>query len=156
MRRWTCILIVAALCEVSCTRLRMPKDAAWHPKSGAFVWWRGQVKLPVGFTYQVDQGADSFVGHFTSADGRLIVRDDIGGYAGVYADREQSRTFRATVVGGARVWVAKRDWPDGKGKGGITTLAAVTFPDSGYANFLLASSRPEDAVVIDFIADSFQ
>ena len=52
--------------------------------------------------------------------------------------------------------IAKREWPGGKGKGGRTTLVAVTFPDSGCANFFLVASKPEDATPVDFIARSFR
>lgn len=101
-------------------------------------------------------GADTFEGHFTSADGKLVIRHDIGGYAGAWARRDKSFFFRENVIGDARVWIAKREWPDGKGKGGRTTLVAVTFPDSGCANFFLESSKPEHATPVDFIARSFR
>jgi hypothetical protein len=135
----------------------MPKGASWDAKSATFAWWGGRVNLPVGFTYQVDQGTDTFEGHFTSLDGRLIIHHDIGGYAGAWASPKKAFLFfREGVIGGARVWVAKEDYPDGKGKGGRTTLVAVTFPDSGCANFFLTSSKPEDAAPIDLIARGFR
>ena len=114
------------------------------------------MNLPSGFTYQVDQGADTFEGHFTSADGGLVIRHDIGGYAGAWASKDKSFFFREDRIDGARVWIAKRNWPDGKGTGGLTTLVAVTFPDSGCANFFLKSPRPEDATPVDRIALSFR
>ena len=157
MRMWTSFLIACALLEESCARhLPLPKGVTWNPESATFAWWGGQVNLPVGFTYQVDQGADTFEGHFTSADGKLVIRHNIGGYAGAWASREKSFFFHENVIDDARVWIAKREWPDGKGKGGRTTLVAVTFPDSGCANFFLESSKPEDATPVDFIARSFR
>ena len=63
----------------------------------------GQVNLPLGFTYQVDQGSDTFEGHFTSADGKLVIRHDIGGYAGAWATRDNSFFFHENVIGDARV-----------------------------------------------------
>lgn len=53
----------------------------------------------------------------------------------------------------AGVWIGKRDWPDGKERGGGTTLGAVTFPDSGCANF--SWNPPDDATPLDLIARSF-
>ena len=155
MRMRTWFLIAGALLGVSCARhLPLPKGVTWNPESGTFAWWGGQVSLPAGFTYQVDQGADSFEGHFTSADGKLVIRHDIGGYAGTWADRKTSFFFHEDVIDGARVWIAKSEWPDGKG--GRTTLVAVTFPDSGSANFFLKSTKLEDALPVDFIARSFR
>jgi len=157
MRKWTWFLIAGAIIGPSCARqLQLPKDATWSPDTGKFAWSGGEVKLPVGFTYQVDQGADSFEGHFTSADGKLVIRHDIGVFAGHFASQKESLFFRENVIDGARVWVAKTAWPDGKGTGGLITLVAVTFPDSGCANFFLKSSRPEDAALVDQIARSFR
>ena len=53
------------------------------------------------------------------------------------ASRDKSFFFHENVIDNARVWIGKREWPDGKGKVGRTTLVAVTFPDSGCANFFL-------------------
>jgi hypothetical protein len=157
MQKRTWILIAGAILGESCARHRAwPKGVTWNAESATFVWWGGQVNLPIGFTYQVDQGADTFEGHFTSADGKLVIRHDIGGYAGAWASRDRSFFFREDVINGARVWIAKRHWPDGKGKGGRTTLVAVTFPDSGCANFFVESFRPEDAIPVDLIARSFR
>src|ERR1043166_1272979 len=113
----------------------------------------GQVILPLSFTYQVDKGTDTFEGHFSSTDGKLVVRPNIGGYAGAWARREKSFLFSERVIEGARVWTAKREWPDGEGS--RTTLVAVTFPDCGCANFFWESSKPEDTAPIDSIARSF-
>lgn len=153
-RLWT-FLIVSALFASSCAqRLSLPKGSRWDAKTATFAWWCGEVKVPVGFKYQMDQGADTFQGHFTSPDGKVVVRHDIGGYAGAWASQERAFFFEEKLVAGARVWIAKQDWPNGKG--GKTTLVAVTFPDSGCANFFLESSNIEGAAPIDFIARSFR
>lgn len=155
MRMWTCFLILGALVGASCTRrLTPPEGITWNSGSATFTWSGGRIKLPRGFTYQVDQGADTSEGHFTSADGTLVIQHDIGGYAGAWASPKRSSFFEESVVENARVWVARRAWPDGKG--GQTTLVAVTFPDSGCANFFVASSKPQAAVVVDLIARSFR
>ena len=99
-------------------------------------------------------GRGHLVGHFTGSNkGLTQVYYDIGGPAGAYASRNAANSFSERIVEGARVWTAKKDWPDGKG--GRTVLVAVTFPDSGCANFYLKSPKNEDAAVIDFIAQSF-
>lgn len=156
MRAW--FLIACALLAESCARsVPREKGVTWNPESATFAWSGGQVNLPAGFTYQVDKGTDTFEGHFTSADGKLVVRHDIGGYAGAWTRKDKSFMFHERVVDGARVWTAKREWPDRElTGGGLTTLFAVTFPDSGCANFFLESTKPEDAAPIDVIARSFR
>jgi len=104
----------------------------------------------------VDQGADSFEGHFTSADGTVLIRHDIGGYAGAWAKTRSSALRKETVVENSRVWIAQRPWPDVKGRGGQTTLMAVTFPDAGCANFFLTSSDPKSFAWIEYIAATFR
>lgn len=154
MRREMCILILCALVGTACAQnYSLPKDASWNQKSGTFTWWLGEVTLPGGFTYQRDD-SDTFEGHFTSRGGNLIIRHDIGGYAGARAKLERSLSFDEKVVGGVRVWTANRKWPDGKG--GHTVLVAVTFPDSGCANCFLESPNGENAATIDSIAKSFR
>ena len=41
-------------------------------------------------------------------------------------------------------------------KGGKTILRAVTFPDSGCANFYVTSSNTADLAILDSIAQSFR
>jgi len=154
MWRHRVCLTFLALFLACCGRRPLPRGASWDAKSGRFTWWSGEVTLPRGFTYQVDNGADTFQGHFTSPDGKQVVRHDIGGYAGAWAAQNKSFYFAETVVEGSRVWIAKRDWQDGRVD--HTTLIAVTFPDSGCANLYLASSRSESAAIIEFIARSFR
>ena len=57
----------------------LPKGVSWDKKTSAFAWWGGQVRVPSGFTYQMDQGADTFEGHFSAPDGKLIIRHDSAG-----------------------------------------------------------------------------
>jgi len=151
MRTRTCFFIACALLGASCGQ--RISSGTWNPKSGKFSWGAGEVTLPVGFTYR-EEPSDTFEGRFTSPDGKLVIRHDIGGYAGVYASREGAFFFEEDAVEGARVWIAKRDQPGRTGA--RTTLAAVTFPDSGCANFFLESTKAEDAALINSIARSFR
>src|SRR5262249_27827727 len=117
------IICIIAFTLISCGPTPpLPRGLGWDQHTGAFSRPLGEGPLPPGFTYQVDQGTDTTQGHFISSDGRVIVQHDIGGYEG------------------ARVWIAKREWPQGAGV--KTTLAAVTFPDTGCANFF---TSPADA-----------
>jgi hypothetical protein len=141
-----CLLIACTLLGESCRQRVSP--VSWNSKSGKFTWWRGEVTLPTGLKYR-GEPSDSFAGHFTSLDGKLVIRHDIGGYAGAYASPRDGFHFEERVVDGVRVWTARRDRSR-------TTLFAVTFPDSGCANFFLESSRIEDAAIIDSIARSFR
>jgi len=135
-------------------RTQVAPGLSWDAKSATFRWWAGEVKLPIGCTYYADQGTDTDQGHFTSTDGALIVRYDIGGYAGAYASHKGASLFKERLVDGARVWTAKREEP--YRKDGHAVLVAVTFPDSGCANFFLRSSNPEDAAIIESVAKSFR
>jgi uncharacterized RDD family membrane protein YckC len=132
-----------------------PTGASWDGRSATFKWWGGEVRLPAGFRYRVLNGADSFEGEFTSADGSVVVGHDIGGYAGAWASRRGALSFDERLAGQARVWTARRQISDGRG--GHSIRSAVTFPDSGCANFFVRSYTPESgAQVIDFIAASYR
>jgi len=127
---------------------------SWDKESGTFAWGSGEVKVPSGFTYQVDPGVDTFEGHFIAPDGKLILRHDIGWYAGAWASAKDASSFEERLIEGARIWTARRHWPDGRG--GTTTLLAITFPDSGCANFFLYVPRVEDAQLITQLAQSYR
>ena len=137
MRTQWFLLIMCALLGTSCSRNScLPTGVSWDNKSSTFAWWGGEVRVPSGFTYQVDQGADTFEGHFSAPDGKLVIRHDIGWYAGAWASAKDASSFEERLIEGARVWTARRNRPDGRG--GTTTLTAVTFPDAGCANFFLS------------------
>jgi hypothetical protein len=152
MRR--CFVVLAAWLVASCAWHRSPpKLYSWDEKSATFRWQQGEVRLPPGYQYKVGSGIDSFAGSFTSPGGSLIVRHDIGSMAGAYAARDGALFFEERTVAGARVWIGRKDET---APNGHTTLMAVTFPDSGCANFFLWPARAEDAAVIDSIARSFR
>jgi hypothetical protein len=85
MRTWVYFLIACTLLGASCRQRVSP--VSWDSQSGKFAWGRGEVTLPVGFIYRGDP-SDTLEGHFTSPDGKLVIRHDIGGYTGAYAARE--------------------------------------------------------------------
>ena len=126
-------------------------NLAWEAESGTFGWGSGQVQLPTGFTYEAHRGIDTSVGRFTSRDGRLVILHDIGRLAGEYAGTGE---FEETLSEGSRVKITHRKEPDGEV--GTTVFAAVSFPDSGGANFYLTSSSEEHLATVDFIAQSFR
>jgi hypothetical protein len=155
MRTQWVLPILCALLEASCGRSSaLPKGVSWDEKTSTFAWWGGEVKVPSGFTYQMDQGADTFEGHFRSPDGKLVIRHDIGWYAGVWASAKDATSFEERLVEGARVWTTLGRRPDDGG--GSRSLVAVTFPDAGCANFFLYSSRVEDAAPITHIAQTYR
>jgi hypothetical protein len=144
-------LMTIVLMGSACThRSSFPDGSGWDPKSATFGWWAGEVKLSEGFTYHPGGGLDTFEGRFISRDRKVVVQHDIGGYAGAYASRARASVFVEWIVDGARVWTAKIEMPDHK------ILMAVTFPDSGCANFILESHTPGDTTPKDFIARSFR
>lgn len=155
MRMQRYLLIVCALLGSSCSQSpALPKSVSWDKKTSTFAWWGGEVRVPSGFIDQVDQGADSFEGHFSAPDGRVVIRHDIGGFAGAWANTRDASSFEERIIKGARVWTARRNQSDGRG--GTTTLVAVTFPDAGCANFFLYSSKVEDADIITYVAQTYR
>jgi hypothetical protein len=131
----------------------MPSGTSWDKRAGLFRWWSGEVTLPVGFSYERDV-SDTFEGHFTSPNGKLIIHHDIGGYAGAWAKSKGSDVFEERIVEGARVWTAQRRRRIGGGDN--TLLFAVSFPDNGCSNFYLRSNNIDDAAIIGAIARSFR
>jgi len=151
MRTSICFLMTIVGMGSACSHhVSFPDGSSWDPKSATFGWWAGEVKLPAGFTYHAGGGLDTFEGRFISRDRRVVVQHDIGGYAGAYASRVGASVFKEWVVDGARVWTSQKELPDHR------ILAAVTFPDSGCANFILESAAPGDSAPLDFIARSFR
>lgn len=143
-------LLAAGLFTASCDHPFpfLPEGTSWNPWSGEFRWWRGSVTLPPGFSYKGER-SDTFADRFTN--GRIVIRHDIGGYAGAYARPISSYHFSESSVAGSRVWVAHRPWGS-QGRG----LSAVTFPDAGWANFFTESSNAAQKQTIAAIAASFR
>lgn len=138
----------------SCYRhLALPQNAHWNREPGVFDWGLGSITLPHGFYYQQDQGIDSFVGHFASVLHSVVVKHDIGAYAGSFANPRTPDFYREFKVGGARVRIAMRaqQYPNHP-----RHFFAVTFPDSGLANFYFASNDPADSLLLDQIARSYR
>jgi len=141
-------LLTIGLSCYAVERMSRPPRKTWNPDSGRFAWSSGQVTLPAGLTYH-GQPSDSFEGYFTSPDERLIVRFDIGGYAGHYAHREDAVFFEERTAENARVWVSKNC------RANRPCRIAVTFPDSECANFFVYGGGDADVAVIRSIARSF-
>lgn len=155
LRFGSSVVVTVAALLVACSRPPVHQSElwGWDESSLTFKWPKGEVKLPSGCSHQADMGGDTVQGHFLSPNG-VVVRYDIGDYAGAWAAQKKAFSFNERYVNGARVWVASRDWPDGKG--GKTILRAVTFPDSGCANFYVTSSNTADLAILDSIAQSFR
>lgn len=122
----------------------------WNPVYGTFSWGKGAVQLPSGFKYERDQGMDTLMGHFTSADGTLVVQHDIGEFAG------EHNTTRGTesITEGARIKRRRATRTDATGQS--RTFAQVSFPDSGCATFHLDSPNENAAATIEFIAHTYR
>jgi hypothetical protein len=129
-------------------------DPNWDARSRTFSWRNGQVQLPYGFSYHHVRGTDSFEGVFISRDGKVAVRHDIGGMAGVWAHRERSFFFEESAVDGVRVLKSRESHSFANRETEIRTI--VSFPDCERANFFLWSPNPEDLAVIDYVARSFR
>ena len=122
---------------------------AWSPGTSTFNWSRGEVRVPPGFIYTADHGIDTFVGHFTSPDGAVLIGYDIGELAAEHGGVGSKETLRD----GSRVRIGRLTHFDANG---TRFFAKVSFPDNGCANFFLDSASAMDASAIDFIARSFR
>ena len=149
------VLLVAAIFDcVLYWKLRAKPDAginvSWDSESGTFHWGKGQVKLPLGFSYTRLEGIDSTVGRFTAADGAIVIRHDIGELGGGLPDTPVSET--ATL--GSRVQFGRSVRLDEVGR--TRFLFEVSFPDSGCAKFWLEAPDESGSIVIASLANSFQ
>lgn len=122
---------------------------AWNPQSHVFSWGPGSVRIPSGFEHQPAHGIDTLVGDFISTERKLVIRYDIGDLAGEHGGIGGMETLNQ----GARV----RSGQTISDLNGVPkTFAAVSFPDSGCANFFLESLNKSDAVLIEEIGKSYR
>jgi|SRR6516164_6464468 hypothetical protein len=122
----------------------------WRKESAVFSWGTGEVKMPAGFTYARETGIDTFVGLFTSEDGRLVIEHDIGELAAEHGGMGNLET----LVEGSRVRFGSVTHDDEKS--GKEYFFKVSFPDASCANFYLESANEKDSAIIQFIARSFR
>jgi hypothetical protein len=122
------------------------------PQPGTVVdVYEGTVELPSGFTHAQDQGVDSFVGHFTSADGKLVVDYDIGINASVNALHPEGPILSSTnvTVNGLTGIIVTTQWGDAK-------YAIVSFPKGGPANFFARIRNDSDFELVKKISLSYR
>ena len=130
------------------------KSTRWNQRESTFEWPGGSVRLPSGYKHRKEIGGDTDAGQFTSPDGSVVVRYDIGGYAGNFSHQKASDRLEERIANGARVWYSERAWPDPPHLS--TTLVSVTFTDNGCANFFTDVLNLADARVIHLIAETFR
>jgi len=118
---------------------------SWDGWTGSFAWEAGEVQLPRGYRYTMDVGADSDAGHFTGPGGSVVIQHAIGWYAGAWVTPCRSLMVEEWEVGGARVWLGTGEY-----------RVAVTFPDSGMANFFVDRGNREAIQVLEALARSFR
>ncbi|MDX2267128.1 MAG: hypothetical protein NW208_03415 [Bryobacter sp.] len=147
------ILLLSSCSWVEMQSQALPRGTHWNRETGKFTWYRGEVSLPKGYSYTVTEGVDTFTGVFLSPFRRVVVNHDIGGFAGAFAKSRKAIHFEEKTVQGARVWQAthKLETPEGPN----SYLVAVTFPDSGCANFFLETRDSSDSNIIRSIAASY-
>jgi len=121
-------------------------DLVWKSETSTFSWGPGEIRVPPGFMYQTDQGMDTYIGHFTSPDGRITIEHDIGELAADHTGLGDLETSKQ----GSRVRRGRGSSDDKK------LFSIVSFPDSGCANFYLISPNERDLEIIDEIAQSFR
>lgn len=148
------VIVVCAIDLIFFLKYRGRQDEAirlvWNGDSGLFSWGKGEVRVPVGFGYKSGSGIDTFVGYFTSPDGRLVIEHDIGELAGEHGGMGTSERLTA----GSRIRLSRAVHTDEKGNVGYSFK--VSFPDSGCANFSAESTKEADGAIIESIAESFR
>lgn len=153
--RCIALLLMIAIWHSSCmTRPQMPRWASWNKHTSQFVWHRGSVQFPNGFNYSIGSNDDTFEGQFFSRENAVEIFHDIGGYAGAWAQKKDAQVFKERFAGRARIWIAIHYNPNGRG--GKNPRIAITFPDSGCANFYAYSDSPQAVATIEFLAASFK
>lgn len=153
--RCIALLMMIALWYSSCvTRPQMPRWASWNKHTSQFVWHGGSIQFPKGFNYSIRSNDDTFEGQFNSRDNAVEIVHDIGGYAGAWAQHKDAQVFKEKFAGRARIWIAIHYNPNSRG--GKDPLIAITFPDSGCANFYAYSDSPQAIVTFEFLAASFK
>jgi hypothetical protein len=112
--------------------------------------YEGTVELPSGFTHTQEQGIDSFVGHFTSPDGKLVIRYDIGIDAGVAALQPEGQILSSTnlTANGLTVLIVIV-------KRGDVKQAIVSFPKVS-ANFFAPIRNDADFELVKKISLSYR
>ena len=148
------VIFAVPLDTIVLLKLRNRQDdrikVVWTKESGVFSWGTGKVRIPGGFTYEAENGIDTFVGRFISEDGKLIITHDIGELAGEHGGMGKSET----LTEGSRVRIGHATYADGLGDN--MHFSKVSFPDSGCANFYSESRTQEDTAAIEFIARGFR
>jgi hypothetical protein len=156
VRRRTALLLGIALVILSAVLLRQFRGIEesfpeWNAESRLFRWTGGEANLPGGFTHQRESGMDTFVGHFTSEDGRLVISYDIGELAGEHGGFGK---YSETTTNGSRVRIGRADLANDADRRSVLTL--VSFPDSGCANFRMESPSEAEASAIALVARTFR
>jgi hypothetical protein len=122
------------------------------PQPGTIVdVYEGTVEMPSGFTYSQGQGVDSYVGHFTSPDGKLVINYDIGIDAGVAALQPDAPILSSTNVTAnglkAIIVIVRR---------GDMKQAIVSFPKGGPANFFAQIRDDSDFELVKKVSLSYR
>lgn len=149
------LMATAACSEGTVVSGRRNGVGNFDPATDRFVWYSGEVTMPARFWRHVLIPTDTFEGVLVgTSDRKLDLYHDIGGvYAGAYANPKEALRFEERSRDGARIWLAHR-WsgpPNNR-----QFKMAVTFPDSGCANFFLYTKDSRDWDVVDFIARSYR
>lgn len=113
--------------------------------------YEGTVELPSGFTSTHDQSLDSYVGHFTSPDSKLVIHYDVGMNAGPGTFQPEHQIFSSTNVTTngltAYIVIVKR---------GDVKQMIVSIPTGGPANFFAHIRNDSDFELVKKISLSYR
>ncbi len=112
--------------------------------SRRFSWTLGSVVVPPGYHQRNEAGSDSIVGSFTSRNGKIRIQNDIGTYAGAYANRSDAIEFGLIGPPRYRVYFARK-----------SNSMAISMPYAGCANFFLYHPPAGAEAILREIAASY-
>ena len=148
--RYLSIFIVCCALFAGCSSSRDAGEGA--VKREVVDLYVGTVELPDGFIHSREEGIDTIIGHFTSADGHLVIHYDIAILGSAFASHIKAKdiisSYQTTVHGlTALIVVARQE---------DTKFVYITLPEVGPAIFYADIRDDADLEMVKKLAFSFR
>lgn len=122
------------------------RTPVWYEATSTLDWGGGKIEFPTGYEHHQNNGIDTRVGELHSADGQITVRYDIGELAGEHGG---IGTFTESLTNGHRVRTSNSTGVESR-------FMAISFPDSGCANFVVESQSGPASRIVNHINAKFK
>ena len=143
---------IICLCGILLTGCSSTRNEESYSSGNTLIdLYDGTVELPGGFTHTNGKGIDSFVGHFTLSDEKLVISYDIGINASVAALHPEGKILSSTnvTVNGLTAIIVTTQLNGVK-------HAIVSFPNGGPANFFAAIRNNSDLELVKKLSLSYR